>query len=154
MNLINGSTALISTGSKALNGNIMLQNKMPAITQNNGLDFHTGRNIEMKRFNGFFLLFFVSAAVFAQAGIIKLPESYRTPLSDMVNDDQKEWRAEPEDENPWRENDEDLIIKPRIKAEFFPKYNYDSLQNPISNSLFQNENEIERPVSNIFEYSF
>ena len=127
---------------------------MPAITQNNGLDFHTGRNIEMKRFNGFFLLFFVSAAVFAQAGIIKLPESYRTPLSDMVNDDQKEWRAEPEDENPWRENDEDLIIKPRIKAEFFPKYNYDSLQNPISNSLFQNENEIERPVSNIFEYSF
>ena len=72
----------------------------------------------------------------------------------MVNDDQKEWRAEPEDENPWRENDEDLIIKPRIKAEFFPKYNYDSLQNPISNSLFQNENEIERPVSNIFEYSF
>lgn len=132
----------------------MLQNKMPAITQNNGLDFHTGRNIEMKRFNGFFLLFFVSAAVFAQAGIIKLPESYRTPLSDMVNDDQKEWRAEPEDENPWRENDEDLIIKPRIKAEFFPKYNYDSLQNPISNSLFQNENEIERPVSNIFEYSF
>ncbi len=127
---------------------------MPAITQHNGLDFHTGRNIEMKRFNGFFLLFFVSAAVFAQTGITKLPESYRTPLSDMVNDDQKEWRAEPEDENPWRENDEDLIIKPRIKAEFFPKYNYDSLQNPISNSLFQNENEIERPVSNIFEYSF
>ena len=127
---------------------------MPAITQNNGLDFHTGLNIEMKRFNGFFLLFFVSAAVFAQAGITKLPESYRTPLSDMVNDDQKEWRAEPEDENPWRENDEDLIIKPRIKAEFFPKYNYDSLQNPISNSLFQNENEIERPVSNILEYSF
>ena len=127
---------------------------MTAITQNNGLDFHTGLNIEMKRFNGFFLLFFVSAAVFAQAGITKLPESYRTPLSDMVNDDQKEWRAEPEDENPWRENDEDLIIKPRIKAEFFPKYNYDSLQNPISNSLFQNENELERPVSNIFEYSF
>ena len=127
---------------------------MPAITKNNGLNFHTGRYIEMKRFNGFFLLFFASAVVFAQAGIIKLPESYRTPLSDMINDDQKEWRAEPEDENPWRENDEDLIIKPRIKAEFFPKYNYDSLQNPISNSLFQNENEIERPVSNIFEYSF
>lgn len=127
---------------------------MSAFTQNNGLNFHTGRNKEIKRLNGFFLLFFASAVVFAQAGIIKLPESYRTPLSDMVNDDQKEWRAEPEDENPWRENDEDLIIKPRIKAEFFPKYNYDSLQNPISNSLFQNENEIERPVSNIFEYSF
>lgn len=127
---------------------------MPAITQNNGLDFHQGLNTEMKSFNGFFLLFFVSAAVFAQAGITKLPESYRTPLSDMVNDDQKEWRAEPKDENPWRENDEDLIMKPRIKAEFFPKYNYRSLQNPISNSLFQNENEIERPVSNIFEYSF
>lgn len=127
---------------------------MSAFTQNNGLNFHTGRNKEIKRLNGFFLLFFASAVVFAQAGIIKLPESYRTPLSDMVNDDQKEWRAGPEDENPWRKNDEDLIIKPRIKAEFFPKYNYDSLQNPISNSLFQNENEIERPVSNIFEYSF
>ena len=127
---------------------------MPAITQNNGLNFHTGRNIEMKRFNGFLLLFFACTVVFAQAGITKLPESYRTPLSDMVNDDQKEWRTEPEDENPWRENDEDLIIKPRIKADFFPQYNYDSLQNPISNSLFQNENEIERPVSNILEYSF
>lgn len=160
MKLTTGSTAHINTGLTALNGSVRLQNKMAAITQNNGFQFYAGRNIEMKRFNGFLLLFFVSAVVFAQAGITQLPETYRTPLSDMVYQDMKEWRAEPEDEYPWREDEEDLLIKPRIKVELFPQYNYDSLyyrdsiEDPISNSLFQNENEIERPVSNIFQYSF
>ncbi len=101
------------------------------------------------------LLFFISAAVFAGAnGIIQLPDSYRTPLSDMVYDDNKEWRSEPEDENPWREDEEELILQPRLKAEFFPQYNYDSIQNPNPGSLFQNENEIDKPVSNIFKYTF
>lgn len=129
-----------------------------------GFKFDIGRFITMpefslKRFNGF-LLFFVSAAVFAQAGIIQLPDTYRTPLSDMVYEDLNEWRAEPEDENPWREDEEDLTIKPRIKAEFFPQYNYDSLyyrdsiEDPLSNTIFQNETEIERPVSNVFQYTF
>ena len=108
----------------------------------------------MKRFNVFLILLFASAVVFAQAGITKLPESYRTPLSDMVYDDLNEWRTVPEDDNPWRENEEELLIKPRLRVKLFPKYNYDSLENPISNSLFQNENEIERPVSNILEYTF
>jgi hypothetical protein len=113
----------------------------------------------LKRINGY-LIFFVSAAVFAQAGIVQLPDTYRTPLSDMVYEDLKEWRAEPEDENPWRENGEEQLIKPRIKVEFFPQYNYDSLhyrdsiEDPVSNSLFENETEIQRPVSNVFQYTF
>jgi hypothetical protein len=123
--------------------------------QNNGADYFFGKNIKPGHFNRFLLLFFVSVAVIAQTnGITQLPESYRTPLSDMTYDNNKEWRTAPEEDNPWRENGEDPLIKPRIKVELFPKYNYDSLENPISNSLFQNENEIERPVSNIFEYSF
>jgi len=86
--------------------------------------------------------------------MVELPDSYRTPLSDMVYEDTKEWRSEPEEENPWRENQEEALIKPRLKVDLFPRYNYESLQNPVSNSLFQNENELERPVSNILEYSF
>lgn len=114
---------------------------------------------DLKRINGY-LLFFVSAAVFAQAGIVQLPDTYRTPLSDMVYQDLKEWRAAPEEDNPWRENGEEQLIKPRIKVEFFPQYNYDSLhyrdsiEDPVSNSLFENETEIQRPVSNVFQYNF
>ena len=123
--------------------------------QNNRFSFHIGNNIDMKRLNSFFILFFISAVVIAQTnGIAKLPESYRTPLSDMVYEDLNEWRGEPEEENPWREKSEEPLIKPRLRVDLFPKYNYDSFQNPVSDSLFQNENEIERPVSNILEYSF
>ena len=129
--------------------------------QNFSFAFNSERTIDMKRTNTFLVLFFVSAAVFAQAnGIVKLPESYRTPLSDMVYDDQKEWRTEAKDENPWRENGEDTAIKPRIKLELFPQYNYDSLyfsdstDDPRMNPTIHNETEIQRPVSNILEYSF
>ncbi len=101
------------------------------------------------------LIFFFSAAVYATAnGIINLPETYRTPLSDIVHDDHKDWRATSETDNPWRENSEELIIKPRIKVELFPSYTPDSSGNPVSNSLFQNEDEIEKPASNIFEYTW
>ncbi len=117
--------------------------------------FHIGSNIDMKRLHSFFILLFISAAVIAQTnGITKLPETYRTPLSDMVYEDLSEWRSEPEEDNPWREKTEEPLIKPRLRVELFPKYNYDSLQNPVSDSLFQNQNEIERPVSNILEYKF
>jgi hypothetical protein len=112
-------------------------------------------NISMKQLNVFIVLLFVSAMVFAQAsGITELPESYRTPLSDMVYEDLTEWRVEPEDEYAWREGAEEPLIKPRLRVDLFPRYNYDSLQNPVSDSLFQNQNEIERPVSNILEYKF
>ncbi len=109
-----------------------------------------------QRSNGFaLLLFFVSTTVYAAAnGIIQLPETYRTPLSDMIHEGNKDWRAEPEQDNPWRENGEELIIKPRIKVELFPSYKPDSTGNPVSNSLFQNEDEIEKPVTNIFQYTW
>jgi len=106
--------------------------------------------------NGFALLmFFFSAAVYAAAnGIINLPETYRTPLSDIVHDGHEDWRAKPETDNPWREDSDELIIKPRIKVELFPSYTPDSSGNPVSSSLFQNEDEIEKPASNIFEYTW
>jgi len=109
----------------------------------------------LKQLNRFVPLFFFSAVVLAgMNGYTRLPESYRTPLSDMVYDENKEWRAEPEEENPWRENEEELILQPRLKAEFFPKYNYGTVDNPEPGSLFQNANEIDKPVSNIFKYTF
>lgn len=100
-------------------------------------------------------MFFASAAVFASAnGITSLPESYRTPLPDMVYDNHKEWRAAPDDDNPWREGKEELIVKPGINAKLFPRYNYDSVENPNPGSLFQNANELDKPVSNIFKFNF
>jgi len=115
----------------------------------------SGKAITLNRFNSFMLLFFVSAVVFAKAnGLVKLPDSYRTPLSDMVYDHNKEWRVEPEEDNPWREGEEELIIKPRLKAEFFPEWDYDTMDDPTTRSLFQNEYELERPRTNIFKYTF
>jgi len=109
------------------------------------------------------LLFFVSSVVIAQASgqaggqtsdMAQLPESYRTPLSDMVYQDMKPWRSEAKEDNPWREGEKQALIEPRIKLNLLPQYNYHSLENPMSDSLFQNENEIERPVSNILQLSF
>ena len=101
------------------------------------------------------LMFFISGVAFAAAnGFVELPESYRTPLSDMIHDDNSEWRAEKKEKNPWREGEEELILKPRIKVELFPEYNPDSSGNPVSNSLFQNEYEVEKPASSFFQYTF
>lgn len=122
---------------------------MTAISPINWTDNKTGR-----RFNSFLLLICTSAVVIAQTnGYTKLPESYRTPLSDIIYDDQNQWRAAPEEENPWREGQE-VEIKPRIKAEFFPKYDYETEEDPTTRSLFQNENELEKPRTNIFRYTF
>lgn len=111
-------------------------------------------NKTINQFNGFILLFFISATVYAAAnGIASLPESYRTPLSDMTYDNNNEWRAAPEEDNPWRE-DKEVTIRPRIKTEFFPQYDYDTVEDPTTRSLFQNEYELERPRTNIFKYSF
>lgn len=105
--------------------------------------------------NGFLLLLFISAAVFADANSISnLPPSYRTPLSDMVYDSNSEWRAAPEDKNPWRQSNDEVIIEPRIKAEFFPKYNYDYEDNSNPNTLFQDGTQQEKPVTNIFKFTF
>ena len=112
------------------------------------------KNKTIDQFNRFIFLFFISVAVFAASnGITSLPESYRTPLSDMTYENNNEWRAEPEEDNPWRE-DKEITIKPRIKTEFFPKYDYDTVDDPTTRSLFQNEYELERPRTNIFKYTF
>lgn len=111
-------------------------------------------NKTINQFNGFILLFFISTAIFAAAnGITNLPESYRTPLSDMTYDNNNEWRVEAEDDNPWRDGKE-VTIKPRIKTEFFPEYDYNTVDDPTTRSLFQNEYEIDRPRTNIFKYTF
>lgn len=104
---------------------------------------------------GISLLLFVSAVVFAQSnGYTELPESYRTPLSDMIYEGHTDWRAAPEEDNPWRESEEEQSIKPRIKTEFFPEPDYSTKEDPSSNNLFQNEYEVEKPRTNIFRYSF
>ena len=127
----------------------------PGQLNNNGADDFIGKNSKPRCFNRFLLLFFVSTAVFAQTnGITQLPESYRTPLSDMVYDDNDQWRTEPEEDNPWRENQKELEIKPRFKAQFFPEYDYNTMDDPTTRSLLQNEYELERPRTNIFKYTF
>jgi hypothetical protein len=104
---------------------------------------------------GISLLLFVSAVVFAQSnGYTELPESYRTPLSDMIYEGHTDWRAAPEEDNPWRESEEEQTIKPRIKTEFFPEPDYSTKEDPSSSNLFQNEYEVEKPRTNIFRYSF
>jgi hypothetical protein len=114
-----------------------------------------GKASNLKWYKSFPLLLFVSAiSIAATNGVIQLPETYRTPLSDMVYDNNKEWRAHPEEDNPWREGEEEPIIKPRLKTEFFPEVDYDTVDDPNTRSLFQNEDEIERPRTNIFKYTF
>ena len=118
-------------------------------------DYFSVKEMVVNRSRTFILLFFMSATVFAAAnGIVSLPESYRTPLSDMTYDDNNEWRVEAEEDNPWREDKEEVTIKPRIKTEFFPEYDYDTVDDPTTRSLFQNEYELDRPRTNIFKYTF
>ena len=118
-------------------------------------DFFSVNKMLVNHSRNFILLFFISTTAFAAAnGIISLPETYRTPLSDMTYDDNNEWRAEAEEDNPWREGQEGVTIKPRIKTEFFPEYDYNSVDDPTTRSLFQNEYELERPRTNIFKYTF
>ena len=112
-------------------------------------------NITLNQIIGFSLLLLASAVVVAQTAIhTEVPELYRTPLSEMIYEGNTDWRAVPEEDNPWRENVEETTIKPRIKAEFFPKYDYKTPEDPTTRNLFQNENELERPRTNLFKYTF
>lgn len=100
------------------------------------------------------LTIIASFSVWAATNGITLPDSYRTPLSDMVYDEHQAWREPAEEDNPWREQEEDVIINPRLKTEFFPEWDYNTVEDPASRSLFQNEFELERPRTNIFKYTF
>jgi hypothetical protein len=111
--------------------------------------------ISFNQLAGLSLLLLASAMVFAQSnGYTELSESYRTPLSEMIYEGHTDWRAAPEEDNPWRQKEEEETIKPRIKAEFFPEPDYSTTEDPSSINLFQNEYEVEKPRTNIFKYSF
>jgi len=100
-------------------------------------------------------LLLATAAVLAQSnGYTELPESYRTPLSDMIYESHTDWRAATKEDNPWREKAEEQAIKPRIKTEFFPRPDYGTTEDQTNQNLFQNEYELEKPRTNIFKYSF
>lgn len=101
----------------------------------------------------FLLLSSITAAAQINS-MLQLPENYRTPLSVIIENSNPAWRAAPEEQNPWREDNANAIINPRIKAEFFPKYDYETVDDPTTRSLFQNEFELERPRTNLFKYSF
>jgi len=128
--------------------------------QNNASDHLIGKDRKHDHFYHFLLLFFMSTTGFAQTDStqtdsnVQLLESYRTPLSDMAYDNNKQWRTAAAEDNPWRENKREAIIKPRIKAEFFPKLNYDNVDNLETRSFLQNKHELERPRTNIFKYTF
>jgi hypothetical protein len=112
-------------------------------------------NRSLSQLSGISLLLLASAVVFAQSnGYTELPESYRTPLSDMIYEGHTDWRAAPKEDNPWREKEEEQAIKPRIKTEFFPRPDYSTTEDQTNQNLFQNEYELEKPRTNIFKYSF
>lgn len=105
------------------------------------------------------MLMLFSMAVFAQSeltanGISELPPVYRTPLSDIVSEENTQWRAVEGDENPWRQNKQEALLKTTKKARLFPDYDYNAVDDPATRSLFQNEFELERPRANLFKYSF
>lgn len=111
-------------------------------------------NFSNTRQHSLALLFFISAVVFADANI-NLPPDYRTPLPEIVYDNNNEWRAIPDEENPWREEEGKVLFKPRIKAELFPMYHYDKSTEDTNPNVFLNEGtQQERPVTNIFKYTF
>ncbi|PCI04792.1 MAG: hypothetical protein COB77_07560 [Gammaproteobacteria bacterium] len=116
------------------------------------LPINTNRRGHVSRF---IFLALLSAATFAQTnGISTLPDQYRTPLSDLVFDDNKQWRVTTTQDNPWRAKEKNVVLTPRFKATLFPEYDYHSVDDPTTRSLFQNENELERPRTNIFQYTF
>ncbi|MBL4710889.1 MAG: hypothetical protein JKX75_00015 [Gammaproteobacteria bacterium] len=105
--------------------------------------------------SGFIILSLISIAIWAQTnGLTTLPNLYRTSLSDIVFDNNKQWRIAAEQDNPWRADEKHSVTKPRFKATLFPEYDYHTVDDPTTRSLLQNENELERPRTNIFKYTF
>ncbi|HHO59698.1 MAG TPA: hypothetical protein ENJ64_05600 [Thiotrichales bacterium] len=95
----------------------------------------------------------LSAVVIAQNNDLILPDTYRTPLSDLVEEEHS-WRAPAEEDNPWRKGSKKSVLQFRKKAEFFPRQTYEKPEPLVSDSLLQNANELERPATNIFKYNF
>jgi hypothetical protein len=111
------------------------------------------------RHSGLLALMLFSMAVYAQSevsgnGISELPPVYRKPLSAIVSEENTEWRAIPQDENPWRQDRREVLLKTTNKARLFPDYDYSRTNDPSTGNLFQNSDELERPPPNLFKYSF
>lgn len=87
-------------------------------------------------------------------GLTALPEYKRTPLSEVIEDEEIRWRAPEEPEYQWRQSEKEVTINTNRRMRLFPEYDYETVDDPAERSLFQNEYEIERPRTNIFQYSF
>lgn len=96
----------------------------------------------------------LSAVAIADNGGLVLPNSYRTPLSDLVYEQQPSWRAAPADDNAWRKNVAEMDSDGRFKAHLLPQYDYSEREDTTLRNRFMNEDELARPKTNIFKYNF
>jgi hypothetical protein len=96
----------------------------------------------------------LSAVAIADNGGLILPNSYRTPLSDLVYEEQPSWRTEPPEDNAWRRNNTEPETTGRFKAQLFPHYDYSERDDSTTRNRFMNEDELARPKTNIFKYTF
>lgn len=96
----------------------------------------------------------LSAVVIADNGGLILPNSYRTPLPDLVYEKQPSWRAEPPEDNAWRGGKAEVENKGRLKVELLPPYDYSEREDTTPRNSFMNEDELARPKTNIFRYNF
>jgi hypothetical protein len=95
-----------------------------------------------------------AAASAGSDGMIELPEFYRTPLSEVIYEEQTTWRATPDADNGWRKSDEDMIQQGRLRKEMFPEFDYQERGDPTLGSTFMNERELARPKTNVFRMKF
>jgi hypothetical protein len=96
----------------------------------------------------------LSAVAIADNDGLILPNSYRTPLSDLVYEHQPNWRAQPSDENGWRKDKTEPEPDGRFKMQLLPQYDYSTREDPALRNRFMNEDELARPKTNIFKYNF
>jgi hypothetical protein len=96
----------------------------------------------------------LSAVAIADNGGLILPNSYRTPLSDLVYEQQSRWRAAPKDDFAWRKDKADLGSGGRLKMQLLPQYDYSERDDTATRNRFMNEDELARPKTNIFKYNF
>lgn len=87
-------------------------------------------------------------------GMIDLPEFYRTPLSEIIYQEQTTWRASPEDDNGWRRQDDGFIQQGRLRKEILPDVDYQERGDPTLGSTFMNERELARPKTNVLRLKF
>jgi len=96
----------------------------------------------------------LAAVAIADNGGLILPGTYRTPLSDLVYEQQPGWRAAPADENAWRRDNVEPDSDGRFSVEVLPQYDYSEHEDLTRRNRFMNEDELARPKTNIFRYNF